>query len=457
MLSAEALATGSRLNPERLAWGVMLIAFAIFCALFMVVVVSVHYFFFLSTVPLHAQLQPARNSTEVRVGVSAVQSVRSPGFSLSSSATISTDSTDLLSQTTITFGDAASTEGLLALVTLMSDTTVRLNHSARPRFSWSASGNRIELTQLRGELDIQILQDLGRDLVVVTREGVRFRLSAVGSYRISASETQASVTNRAGAAVLILPGSLFGQSIPEGQRGIADLNIGEVQVRIDAASLIRNSALQTLALDGEDGAASEALIEWSCTNGANSPPRGSYGYALSPDARPAFRMFRGDGAISHGETLCEQRIGDTDPGLEIDGYTQLVVRARLYIANQSLNACGDLGSECPLMIRVDFINENGEAAYWVQGIYARRDQPTDLPLRCESCIQDHVLVYPDTWYLYQSDNLVELYRVPGTRIRSVTRVSFYASGHEYDVYVSEIGLYLGNTSQSTAALEAGRS
>ena len=46
-----------------------------------------------------------------------------------------------------------------------------------------------------------------------------------------------------------------------------------------------------------------------------------------------------------------------------------------------------------------------------------------------------------SWYTYDSGNLLSLFPgEPERQIRSIVGVWFYASGHEYDVQVSEVSL-----------------
>ncbi len=51
-----------RVNTQQLAWGVMLLSFAVFCAILIFVIIGANYFVFQSRVPLSAQIHVARGT-----------------------------------------------------------------------------------------------------------------------------------------------------------------------------------------------------------------------------------------------------------------------------------------------------------------------------------------------------------------------------------------------------------
>jgi hypothetical protein len=154
----------------------------------------------------------------------------------------------------------------------------------------------------------------------------------------------------------------------------------------------------------------------------------------------ALRLLRGDGAISHGETRCLQSLGTGMGGLDVSGYNSVSIRATFRIESQTLSACGIDGSECPLMLRMDYIPAGGgDAVSWFHGFYAFVDPNRLFPQSCLSCNEQHERVTPDTWYTYESHNLFEIF-APEAQPKSILNLRFYASGHQYDVYVNEVML-----------------
>ncbi len=92
------------------------------------------------------------------------------------------------------------------------------------------------------------------------------------------------------------------------------------------------------------------------------------------------------------------------------------------------------------MLRMDYIPVNGgDPVSWFHGFYAFVEPNRFLPQSCASCNEQHEQINPNVWYTYESHNLKETFapeRVP----QSILNLRFYASGHEYEVYVSEVAL-----------------
>jgi hypothetical protein len=119
-----------------------------------------------------------------------------------------------------------------------------------------------------------------------------------------------------------------------------------------------------------------------------------------------------------------------------------VLRATFNIQYQSLAVCGQKGSECPLMLQIDYRDENGVGQRWFHGFYAAENEQLNYPLSCDSCASEHEHVNEKVWYTYDSGNLFNLFP-PGKRPVAISNVQFYASGHQYDVYVGEVALLGG--------------
>jgi hypothetical protein len=175
-------------------------------------------------------------------------------------------------------------------------------------------------------------------------------------------------------------------------------------------------------------------------------PRGAYQLEIN-DGRRVLRLVRGDNATSNGETRCLTYFGQN--GLDVSGYTYLEIRATFKINYQSLNACGIFGSECPLMLRMDYIDEGGVERRWFHGFYSLLDLQLNYPLSCNSCRQEHDQINEKTWYTYQTGNLFALLG-PDQKPKTIVNVQFYASGHQYDVFVGEVSLLAGQGSGDPA-------
>jgi hypothetical protein len=440
-------------HAERLAWGVVLIAFSAFCVLFLAASVGLHYFLFRMPVPMQMTLLVGRGIVGVR-DVGDVEQSERGSRELSRGMTITTDRTDSLSQAAVTLRDQGQDNRLVATITLKSDTTLRLRHALRPQFDWTDTIYQVELVDFSGELDITISDDLQRDIEVNIRTtgGAWIRLGSPGRYNASASTAQARVTNRRGEAVIIAPDEITARSVPEGKRGVLELGSSSITFVPALTDLLTNSSLLTFTpadapADSHD--VPQIPIGWSCTF-ARSLPRGHFGSEFAPDGRLSFRMVRTGDISANGEVRCEQRLGTPQAGLDVTGYDRLSIRTTLYVNYQSLNVCGFEASECPLMLLIDYVDVNGVERQWYRGIYARLDPGSTARLSCDSCIQEHVHIYEKTWYTFDSGNLLDDAIPPDQRPAAITDVVFYASGHQYDVYVDEVALLAGTTSVNVA-------
>ncbi len=174
---------------------------------------------------------------------------------------------------------------------------------------------------------------------------------------------------------------------------------------------------------------------------ANGDPIGEFNL-VDEDGRTALNMLRAGGARTHGETLCSRTL-NAGQGVDVTEFDTLLLDVLFKISSHSLSACGVAGSECPVMVRVDYIPVGGgPAASWFHGFFVSFDPNITNPLVCASCTQEHEAVNANAWYSYQSDNLFSLLPA-NARPASIVNVVVYASGHEYDSFVASAELFGG--------------
>jgi hypothetical protein len=432
-----------RTNTQQLAWGVLLISFAAFCVLCVIIAILIYYFLFQSTVPAQSVLRVGRGTVGLTEADLIEQVVRNQR-DLFSGVSVSTDPQ---SQGTIFFRDQQHGGSLIAAVTLKSGSSVSLESANRPRFDWSTVEYRLSITDFSGELELLIPDSLPRDIwfSVETEHGALVYLTASGQYLLRVTDTQVEVVNYAGEALLASP-DLVNRQVGPGQRGLLDLPSTEIALLPAFNNLLGNSTFQAtnIAELGINGGSDvrELPIAWRCSNVQNDFPRGDYGITQD-DGRTVLRFLRGSGANSHGETSCGQYFGPTGTdGLDVSMYDHLQMRATLKIRSHSLSTCGIEGSECPLMLRIDYIDVNNRPQVWYHGFFTTSNLNLNYPLRCSSCTQEHEAINAEAWYTYDSGNLFRQLPVD-QRPKSLLNVRFYASGHEYDVALSEVALLAG--------------
>jgi hypothetical protein len=448
-----ALPLPAQQRSQRIAWGVLLLSFSVFCVLCLLVTLGVHYFFFQSRVAMPSLLVVSRGTAGLTESDLIEQVVRQ-GREIYNRAVISTDA---LSQATISFIDRSQHDRLIASVTLRSRSALDLERVERPRFDWSAEPYIIELGGVSGDVMVSVGERLGRDLLLrlKTAHGTSIQLSPGGRYNLSATADQTQVISLRGTAAITTP-DRQSFAVLDGQRALFDHA---------SRQMVFSAGYQDLIVT--DGFSSDNMVDmnasavplsgavWRCRSVQVSPPEGAFSLE-SIDGRSAIRMQRGGGANSHGETFCIQNLGLTaQEGLDVSAFDSLSWRVTFKIVSQSLGVCGSQGSECPLMLRMDYIPTSGERAIsWYHGFYVMPSAQFEYPLRCDSCTQDHQNINENAWYTYDSGNLFTL--IPESqRPKSILNVRFYASGHEYDVYVEDVSLLAGRSGTITFAPPAG--
>jgi len=120
----------------------------------------------------------------------------------------------------------------------------------------------------------------------------------------------------------------------------------------------------------------------------------------------------------------------------------LRIRARLRIDTQTLPVCGSLGTECPVMLRVEFVEADGTVVEWIQGFYFREGDNEPL---CQACSWKaiHERIPQSVWYDYDSGDILELLAEQDLTPVAIHAVKIYASGWTYGSAVDEVAILVG--------------
>lgn len=425
-------------SPERMAWGVLLIAFALFCTLTISTVLGVYFFLFESTISIPTTLRVSQGTVGI-TGSDLIEAVEREQEELTSSVT--SISTDSQSQATIQFWEQPSedieTIPLISSITLQRNTFVTFNRASSPRFEWSTNPYDIELSKLTGQLDVLVI---GADenafvMRITTEQGVIINLNRNGRYSIIATDDEVRIVNFDGEAVVFFSDDFTNNRlVSTGQEVVVRLGNRSIDQKSTIENVLTNSSfsLQPVTL----GVDNEPIMPpgWGCRFKQNDLPRGTFTIEEF-DGRYGVRVKRLDNATSNGEVGCVQPFGTE--GLDVTGYESIRIVSTFYLNYQSLSKCGIAGSECPLMILLTYDDDLGITRRWFRGFYYDELLSNEYPTRCASCLQDHQNINEKVWYTFESDNLFSLIdeeRHP-KRIRSI---EFYASGHQFDTIISEM-------------------
>jgi hypothetical protein len=185
-----------------------------------------------------------------------------------------------------------------------------------------------------------------------------------------------------------------------------------------------------------------------CTNPTPDDPTEPTGkWQISQvDGLLVMHMFRENGGqvsqpLGHAETSCKFYFSKDPVQMDLHKFSSLSVQIKMKIHSQDVTTCGIRGSECPVMVRLDYnfldAQNQPQAQVWYQGFYAARPPEDNNILRCDNCPRDHEQISEDAWYLYDSGDLLK--QLPRNQLpASLNSVTIYSSGHQYDVAISDL-------------------
>ncbi|MGQ9803174.1 MAG: hypothetical protein ACUVSH_04925 [Anaerolineae bacterium] len=391
-------------NRERLAWIILLVSFTLCVSIAVGVPLGVRQFLLTATRAQPTLLQPQRGTPSLpRGGRGDFIALRDPTWDVPAGSTLTTDSA---AQALLTFYAPASESEVVATVQVYGDTRLRVTSARSPRFDISPLPHRLNLQVESGRVRITVFPTEGREATAQLRTPHLTAVLTAGSYeaRVYGSLTEfitreghAEVTSAAGHTV----------SLKDDQRTIAQAGPVPLEALPAARNLLVNGDLrQPLEVGWETYTVEAGTVQTTTVAG-----------------RPAARFFRE--GVGHAEVGIRQVLN-----YDVRDFTSLVLHLNVMVQGQSLPGCGSAGSECPIIVRVDYQDIYGGDQVWYHGFYS-------LP----KAANDYLYWWSDliplqTWTSYDSENLMQS-DAPPALIKSIT---IYASGHSFDALVTEVEL-----------------
>jgi hypothetical protein len=412
-------------SRERLAWAVFLVSFGLCLIIGVSTPIVVNAFLQNATDPLVATVQANRGT----VGITASSGARSAvlagdaGEVVQPGVTILTDAT---ASALLLIGTQTSEETLLARVRIDNNTLMELRTAAQPRFAWSDATQEIWLDLDNGRLRLTLLDNLTRPvrLLITTPQGT-VTIREPGQYSLEVDNLETQVTVQSGSAALeaqaqtliLLPrqrATIINEHSPSGPL-------------TPERNLIQNGNFNNLFTNWSEFTWKVELADQPT---GRTTIEGVGGESILRFAR---------GGMGHADVRVRQSLNHT-----VSGYTSLRVLLSFRILDQSLGVCGIQGSECPLFIRINYVDENGVNQIWQHGFYAVGEiDDNTTPGACVSCavIQDrHEQVPLGQDYFYEVDLFEELARQGTPPPRQIESISLVASGHSFVTEILEVAL-----------------
>jgi hypothetical protein len=400
-----------RNNPERLAWTVMSLAFVTFCVLVTTIPLGIRSYLLGAMEVQETQVQRIAGTVLVRrVNGGQLGGVIESGVVMPGEQVI----IDSATRAVLDLFDRSH-------VTLYSNTTLALLAVESPRFALSDEPNRIRLNLMGGLARVGVALPLERDtLFEVVTPHTTVSL-AEGSYRIEVTSDATQVTVLRGEARL--PGGNSVVSLVQGMRCSVGLDGLPSEPLAMARNLIVNG-------DFQQPLSSSWVTGTIVLASGVQPPTVA---VVEDGGRNAVQLVRrqpDDG--NHTQVSIQQRI-DRD----VRDFDQLQITLDVLINYQSLSGGGQLSSEFPVIVWLDYKDQWGNDQFWTHGFYHQNDR--NFAIATDAWGRPLGEQIPQgVWFPYESGNLMEL--LGDSKPVHITGIKVYASGWNYDSLVSEVQL-----------------
>lgn len=405
-----------RSNPERLAWIVIFVSFAIFCLLAVATPLLINNVIRYTTVREEARLEatlgtllfiPADGNEPL--AVTAAREDIGEGSRIYAQDEAVQGTFGLIST------ENPDQAEVLGSVQVYANTDLRVLRMRRPFFPRSPEPYQVRLRLEAGQVSIFTNSGDLRPLQVEIETPHGLINLAAGSYWIMVGAEHTDVTVRNGSATLV--------------QGANDrLVVGEnLSGWMDDSGLARQavSAEQNLVVDGTFAA---GLESWPSYQVAENITPGTVNFDVRQGRSVAYFIRQGDD-IFHNEIGIRQIIAR-----DVNVYESLILQLDVNILFQSVSGGGSMVSEFPVRAEINYTSIYGQELTWGYGFYYR-DPEGSNPV-----VPEHLgtKVTQAQWFTYRSPNLFEL--LEETRPARINSIRIYASGHNYRSMVSEVSL-----------------
>ncbi len=388
-------------SREFMAWAVILVSFASLCIAIAVVILGVRWYTATATARLDGSLKIVRGTVLVQESRRLEWVAASDGMGLGEGYRVRTD-------------DASQ-----ALLTLLDGTQINL-----------FPGSELSVEQLRRLR----FSPKSLSMVLSYRRGkVRAEIGDDGAYKrdfkLSLPTADATVQLQGGSYSLDSAGETVDMKLRDGARASVKAGGREVEVRTgQRITVVRGqapsapvAAAREMAVNGrfQDG-----LSRWA--SGNRDVPRNSPAgkvEVVQTELGNAVKLSRTDSNATHAETFLRQEIN-----LDVADFRMLRLFLQLKVNNQSLSGGGYMGSEYPLMVKVQYRSEKGDN-WLVYGFYYQNET--------DNLTTNGTMLPQGEWVTYSvPQNLMAAEPAP----LRILAIEITASGHDYESLVKEVSL-----------------
>lgn len=408
---------------ERRAWAIMICGFIAFCAAFAGLAYGIRWFIFESEVTQNVSVTLITGTVFFTPpGAGFPNAIVQSASDLAETTRIDTEAG---SQAAVSFNSPDAAHAL-GSIQVYGDSTLYLDTFRSPRFDFSPNPYRMSIHMQRGRARVNLAVDVQRPISIAldTPHG-EVVLERSGSYSIEVTDQATDIVVRDGAATV----SANGQNIILAPNERTEIKPNtDLSVQTGERNLIVNGDFST-PLSPADWSSSQNRKDVTDVEG-----KSEITVETGLNAIHFLRPGRDWGRVSIAQKI----------NRDVRDYLSLKLHLALKIVQQNVLVCGTYGSECPVMIDLEYTDLAGNHQHWLQGFYSAVDNTNQLPVLCATCASvpklNHILVQRNVWFSYDSPDLITLLNKP-TIINGLT---VYAEGHIVESFVSEIELQAGD-------------
>jgi hypothetical protein len=408
---------------HRLAWAILLASLTLCIGTAIIVPVALSIYRQRATRPALVEVQANQGTVGVVQGggVRVFLIAGEPTFELGAGSKVLTNAAD----TALVLVQTPEAQSLISRIQVYGNTQLELEKSGSPRFESSSQRNVLTFDLLAGRvlLSVPDNQERALSLTVNTPQGTAL-VEAPGQYSLNASNSESQVNVLQGQLTLITDN----QELPLAADQRAEMT-GEGTIEGPLA------AERNLIVNGEFSSGLDMWLPLSPNTEIADQPAAEVSVE-STDLEPALVLKRT--GIGHADVGLRQVIGQ-----DVTDFESLKLLLSLRIAEQSLGVCGQQGSECPVTVRVEYVDTNGVNQVWQKGFFANGEIGPTTPDVCVACpppLNEHERVPFGQIAFYESDNLLEKLGQLGMLPAQIKSVTLIAAGHSFNSQVYDLSL-----------------
>ncbi len=416
-----------RKKPEQIAWIVLLLSFMTCVLLAIGTPLSIRWYALNSTRPLNIFVEARAGTIAIQKGergetilIRGVEEVPPRSHIIGS-----TDDADAL----LLFYLPEEPDIPLTSVQIYGKTDLVVETARTPRFDCSPAPHHITLQVNKSpkvHATVSHQDERSTALEIRAPQGT-FNVDP-GTYALTVSPEQSEIAVRTGQAKVHNPNTNETITLKDLERTkltqneISEVTVGEHDI-----------------LKSKNGDFDESLKNWDVIKETSleNENAGLVRPSVLENNRTILSLERiGQGHASTGITQ--------DLGHDIRGAQSLRVQAFMRIDLHLLPVCGSLGTECPLMLRLYYLDAQGYTHEWIQGFYIGELTDKD-PTYCSVCEWEakHIHIPQGIWYDYESPDLIPLIKAKGIEPATLQSIQVYASGHTYASAIDKIAIFVG--------------